>query len=148
MGKSPKQVFLLMQALIKQWYNRGQRQYIRVRCPANGRARFNLRSDGDIYQGHVLDISSAGMACEFDGGMVPPRLRKGSILSKIQLQLNSRLILVDGVVMGSRVDGSGQRPHLWVIVFRNHSDTGAIQKIKDYVREQLQFEFNEQLKYG
>ncbi len=148
MGKSPKQVFLLMQALIQQWYDKGKRQYIRVRCPSNGRSRFNLRSDGDMYQGTILDISSAGMACEFDGGSAPPRLRKGSVLAKIQLKLNSRLILVDGVVMGSRAGGSGQGENLWVIMFRNHEDSGAVQKIKDFVREQLQLEFNERLKYA
>jgi hypothetical protein len=148
MGKSPQQIFTLMKALIGQWYTRGKRQYIRVRCPDRLKSRFNLRRDGDACEGTVLDISSAGMACEFDPGMEPPRLQKGTVLNKVQLKLNSRLIMVDGVIMGSRVDGSGAKPTLWVMVFRNHGDTGAAVKIKDYVRERLQQEFDETLTLG
>lgn len=141
MGRSPAQVMALIQAVIKQWYLRGKRQFIRVNCPDRNRAKFNLRYEGDLYQGTVLDISSTGMACEFDVGMEPKMLSKGASLSSIQLKLNNRLILVDGVMMGSRVDGTGARPTLWVMIFRNHVDTGSIRKIRAYVQDRLQEDF-------
>jgi hypothetical protein len=148
MGRSPQQIFTLMQALIKQWYSRGKRQYIRVRCVDPAKSRFNLRLYGDTYQGTILDVSSAGMACQFDPGAQPDGIKKGMVLEKIQLKLNSRLVMVDGVIMGSRIDGNGEKPPLWVLVFRNHSDTGAVQKIKAYVGERLQQDFDESMLYA
>ncbi|AHC15777.1 PilZ domain-containing protein [Salinispira pacifica] len=144
MGKSPKQTMLLIRAIIKQWYPSSKRRYIRVSCKNHGKTSFNLRRDGDSYNGVILDISSAGMACVFDQGREPLNMQRGAILPKIQLKLNGRLVMVDGVLMGSR-ESDGKL--IYVVIFRNHIDTGGIQKIKDYVMERLQEDFEEKLTY-
>lgn len=144
MGKSPKQTMLLIRAIIKQWYPKTKRRYVRVTCKNHGKTSFNLRRDGDSYNGVIMDISSAGMACVFDRGREPVNMQRGAILPKIQLKLNGRLVMVDGVLMGSR---QNEEQLIYVVIFRNHIDTGGIQKIKDYVMERLQEDFEEQMTY-
>ena len=89
---------------------RGRRKYLRVHCGDN--TKLNLKLGDSIVEGKVIDLSSVGMACVLNS---EKDLALHSMLEKIQLQLKGNLVLVNGIVMGSRPLDDGGRAY--VILF-------------------------------
>jgi hypothetical protein len=80
---------------------RGRRKYIRVFCQEDPFATLNYKYDSSLYQGKLLDISSAGMAARIPG---LPDLPSNSVLKGMQLKLHGVLIMTDVILMGKRSD--------------------------------------------
>jgi hypothetical protein len=80
---------------------KGRRKYIRAFCEDDPNATLNYKSDTGLYQGKILDISSAGLAARI------PKLPDGYINAKLrdmQLKLRGALVMTDVVLMGKRRD--------------------------------------------
>jgi hypothetical protein len=80
---------------------RGRRKYIRAFCENDPTATLNYKNELGIFQGKLLDISSAGFAAK-----IPkfPDLPLNSILKGFQLKLHGTLVMADVVLMGRRRD--------------------------------------------
>ncbi|MCF7929116.1 MAG: PilZ domain-containing protein [Spirochaetales bacterium] len=125
---------------------RGKRQYIRANC-ANRQATFNIEVSDNIYEGEILDISSAGMACRFTQD---PDLAPQTPVGKIQLKLQRRLVMVGGIIAGARSPSGGEAEtgqRVYVVMFTDYISQDAKNRIIRYVysvlEAQLQRELNE-----
>lgn len=110
---------------------RGRRKYVRARCADDRRVSFNVDVQGRRADGTILDISSVGMAVSFSQSV---RLQAKSVLSGIQLRLRATLVRVDGVVLGTRADGTG----VFVILFQHGRDGKSKRRIREYIHMALQ----------
>jgi len=119
---------------------RGKRRFVRAACPKNIVTEFNVQVLGAMYEGHIKDISSAGMACYFKKSV---DLSPKTELSQIQLKLRSRIVMVGGIVAGKRDDEQGQK--LYVILFNKYISTDAKQKISTFIYRTLQGEMQREL---
>ena len=63
-------------------------------------------------------------------------LKKNALLRNIQLKLNGKLVLVDGIIFGSRKDNAGHL--LYVVMFTNGTSESNKIKIHTFIRESLQ----------
>ena len=89
---------------------RGRRKFLRVHCA--DRAGFNFVTKTGMVEGRIVDISVVAMSCT----MNPEReWEKHSVLESIQLKLKGSHCLVRGIVLGSRLNQSGQ--NVYVIIF-------------------------------
>jgi hypothetical protein len=129
-------------ALCKKLYRRGFRKFIRVNPTEQSKAEFNLPGDSTNMKGIIHDISSTGMAFSFAGEKAP-RLPKGKKMDRVQLKLNSRLCLVNGIIMGQR---EVQGRTIFVLLFNRLEETGAVPKIKEFIQQELQLGFT--IKFG
>ena len=80
---------------------RGRRKYIRADCQDDINATLNYKSKDGLFQGKILDISSAGIAAKFEKFA---SLELNSILQNVQLKLRGGLIMADMILMGQRHD--------------------------------------------
>ncbi len=118
---------------------RGKRRFVRATCPKNIVTEFNVQVAGNMYDGHIKDISSAGMACYFNKNI---DLAPKTELSKMQLKLRSRIVMVSGIVAGKR-DDQGQT--LYVVLFNKYISTDAKQRISTFIYRTLQAEMQREL---
>lgn len=110
---------------------RGRRKYLRVHCGDN--TKLNVKLDGSVVEGRILDISSVGMACAL---ATSTELKLHSVLDSIQLQLKGTLCLVNGIVMGSRPLEDGNKAY--VILFEPKTAPVQRDKIRNYLQWALQ----------
>ena len=89
---------------------RGRRKYIRVFCEEDANATMNYKNEDGLFQGKILDISSAGIAAK-----IPkfPDIPPNSLLREVQLKLRGALVMTDAVLMGKRSDD----PNVWILIF-------------------------------
>lgn len=113
--------------------SKGKRKYIRATSTNSRRSTFNFKLGTELKTGIVNDISSVGMSCLFNE---PIELKKNALLPKMQLKLNGRLILVDGIVFGSRKISNKET--LFVIMFTNSIKEDSKAKIHKYIGEVIQ----------
>lgn len=118
---------------------KGKRRFVRAACPKNIVTEFNVQVAGTMYEGHIKDISSAGMACYFNKAV---DLAPKTELAKIQLKLRSRIVMVSGIVAGKRED-EGQK--LYVVLFNKYISTDAKQRISTFIYRTLQAEIQREL---
>ena len=118
---------------------RGKRRFVRAACPKNIPTEFNVQVGPSMYEGHIKDISSAGMACFFNKEVDLPAKTE---LSKIQLKLRSRIVMVSGIVAGKRED---QGKMLYVVLFTKFISTDARQRISTFIYRTLQAEMQREL---
>jgi hypothetical protein len=116
---------------------KGRRKYVRAACHNDGMARVNIRVNGNLVDGAIQDISSVGFSCRFDSD---PRLLKNSLVQNIQLKLRGSLLLVEGVVFGTRQD-SGT---VYVLLFTAKVDGPTRSKVRRYLHIALQAEIEAQ----
>ncbi|QEN05984.1 PilZ domain-containing protein [Thiospirochaeta perfilievii] len=112
---------------------KGKRKYIRATSTNKSKSTFNVQIAGQLNTGTIHDISSVGMSCIFDEDV---ELSKNALLRKMQLKLNGKLILVDGIVFGSRDISDKER--LVVIMFTNSMSDDSKNKIHGYIGDILQ----------
>lgn len=110
---------------------KGSRKFVRVTVP-NGKGELNIETGTDKYQGDIIDISIAGMACSFNGSF-----SKGSYLKSIQLRLWGQLVTLSGTVAGSRETSSGP---VWVVMFDQNLDPETRSKINSFLKRVMQYE--------
>jgi hypothetical protein len=118
---------------------KGKRKFVRANCPKGIATEFNVQVAGSMYEGTIKDISSAGMAVYFNKSVdLPPRTE----LSKIQLKLRSRIVMVSGIIVGMRED---QGHKMYVLLFNRFISTDAKQRISSFIYRTLQAELQREL---
>ncbi len=125
--------------------SKGQRKYVRASSNNTKKSTFNVKIGNELRTGYVNDISSVGMSCVFDAEV---GLSKNAILRNMQLKLNGKLILADGIVFGSRkID---EKTLSYVVMFTNSVSDDSKAKIHAYIGSSLQANLNDELKelYG
>jgi hypothetical protein len=119
--------------------SKGQRKYIRANA-TNKNATFNVKIGNDLFAGNINDISSVGMSCTFD---VDIGLKKNAILRKIQLKLQGKLVLVDGIVFGSRAIENNI--NLYVVMFTNNMSDDTKDKVHSFIGNTIQEQIDREI---
>jgi len=111
---------------------KGRRKYIRLSTEKDSNVTVNLPVNGTYVNGIIKDISVMGFSCVFadDFELSPKKL-----LSDMQLRLQSTLVKAEGVVLGSRMDGSEKR---YVVLLTQRVDPSVKAKIRKFIQVNLQ----------
>ncbi|MFP3091430.1 PilZ domain-containing protein [Treponema sp. TIM-1] len=110
----------------------GRRKYIRVTSDNEALTTINLPYNNDFIKGTIKDISVAGLSCFFP---LDPNIEKNSLISNIQIKLQSILLKAEGIVFGSRMDGLIK---IYVIMFTQRTDPEVRVKIRKFIQSTLQ----------
>lgn len=121
---------------------RGKRRF--VRGMTNPRLdTFNAVVGTSRYSGKVLDVSIAGMACQFTG--LAQRLTVGMELKDIQLVLRGARCQIEGRII--RIDRRGGDSDIYILLFLAESLKPAIKdKIHAFIQVCLQDEIEQEMK--
>jgi hypothetical protein len=121
---------------------RGRRRFVRGIC--NPRLdSFNVGIAVSHYTGKVLDISIAGMACQFNG--LKHKIEVGADLKDIQLVLRGMRCQVSGKII--RIDRHGGDSDVYIILFTAESLTPAVKdKIHSFIHICLQNSVDKELR--
>ena len=111
---------------------RGRRKYLRAHCDNIHEASLSIKFDKEILQGHVHDISSAGMACIINDNI---ELQRDAYLDDILLNLKGNISKVAGKIAGVRKIESND---LYVIMFDYRKTYRERNKIHDFIYYTLQ----------
>jgi len=118
---------------------KGRRKYMRLETRTDAKTTINLpRKDGEYIIGQIIDISAAGLSCIFP---YDPLLGKNTLLSNMQIKLQTTLVKMDGTVFGSREDTAGT---VYVIVF-TEAHPSSRKKIKSHIQKKMQAKFDEEI---
>ncbi|MDR2630935.1 MAG: PilZ domain-containing protein [Spirochaetaceae bacterium] len=118
----------------------GRRKYIRVTSDNEALTTINLPYENEFRKGFIKDISVAGLSCFFPED---PNIGKNSLISNIQIKLQSILLKAEGIVFGSRMDGLIK---IYVIIFTQRTDPEVRVKIRKFIQTALQTRMNAELK--
>ncbi|MDR0706617.1 MAG: PilZ domain-containing protein [Treponema sp.] len=118
----------------------GRRKYIRVTSGNETSTTANIPLDGRFVSVAIRDISSAGFSCIF---VEDPNLPKGTIVTDIQLKLQSTLIRAEAIALGSRAYESMQ---VYVFVFMPQIESEGRYKIHKYIQTAIQNKMDMELK--
>jgi hypothetical protein len=80
---------------------RGRRKYIRAECEDDINAAMNFKEDSSIFNGKILDISSAGIAARVEK---TPVLTPNSVVHSVQCKLRGGIFMTDMIFVGTRRD--------------------------------------------
>jgi hypothetical protein len=121
---------------------RGLRKHIRADTRSETLTTINIPHNGTYVSGEILDISVVGLSCVFTQD---PDLefKKNSLLSDIQIKLQSVLIKAEAIVFGSREDQLGK---VYVLLFTQKVDASVRAKIRIYIQKNLQTRMEDELK--
>jgi hypothetical protein len=119
---------------------KGRRKYIRVTTENMTNTTVNFPINGTFVNGVIRDISVVGFSCTFDKD---PELVKNTLFKDIQIKLQSQLLKAEGIVFGSRMDGSVK---IYVILFTQRIDPEVRTKIRKYIQQNLQDKMDSELK--
>jgi hypothetical protein len=122
--------------LVDAW---GRRKFLRVSTNNDVNTTINIPHDGEFIKGYIRDISVAGLSCYFK---IDPRLEKNSLISNIQIKLQSVLLKVEGIVFGSRMDGLVK---IYVIIFTQRTDPSVRVKIRKFNQSVLQAKMDREM---
>jgi translation elongation factor EF-1beta len=117
----------------------GRRKYIRVTSDNEALTTINLPYNNDFIKGTIKDISVAGLSCFFPED---PDIDKNSLISNIQIKLQSILLKAEGIAFGSRMDGLIK---IYVIIFTQRTDPEVRVKIRKFVQASLQARMDKEL---
>jgi hypothetical protein len=119
---------------------KGRRKYLRATTENEINTTINLPINGTFINGQIKDISVVGISCAFD---MDPNLLKNTLFKDIQVKLQSTLLNVEGIIFGSRMDGSSQ---IYVILFTQRIDPVVRTKIRKYIQQNLQSKMDFELR--
>ena len=119
---------------------KGRRKYIRADTRGETMTTINVPNNSTYTTGEIRDISVVGLSCVF---AQDPELGKNSLLSDIQIKLQSALLKAEAIVFGSRMDGEEK---VYVLVFSQKTDPSVKTKIKTYIQKNLQAKMDTELK--
>ncbi|MBI9098121.1 MAG: PilZ domain-containing protein [Spirochaetaceae bacterium] len=135
-NESTKIIFKLLEANEV----RGKRKYIRAKCSIDD-ASFNVAYNGTLCNGHIIDISSVGMAVTFDK---PLEIPKNTYLKDLQLKLRGILLRVSAVVIGFRqIEGDKT---VYVLLFDQYVSNQMKSRLRLFINKSLQHEMEKKLK--
>jgi hypothetical protein len=80
---------------------KGRRKYIRAFCADDIYATMNYKCPEGLFQGKILDISSAGIAAKISN--FPP-MPANAVLRGIQMKLRGGMVMANAILMGMRQD--------------------------------------------
>ena len=119
---------------------KGRRKYIRMEMNRDPNVTVNLSLNGTYVNGLIRDISVVGFSCSF---AVDPELTKNSLFGDMQLKLQAQLLKAEGIVFGSRLDGTEK---VYVILFTQRVDPNVRTKIRSYIQTHLQSKMDQELR--
>jgi hypothetical protein len=119
---------------------KGRRKYIRATTENETNITVNFPVNGTFVNGLIKDISVVGFSCAFDAD---PELTKNALFQNIQIKLQTQLIKAEGIVFGSRMDGSNK---IYVVLFTKRIDPEVRTKIRKFIQSNLQGKMDEQFK--
>jgi hypothetical protein len=118
---------------------KGRRKFIRAFCEDDPNATMNYKNSDGIFQGKILDISSAGIAARIAKF---PEMPPNSILKDVQLKLRVGLVMLNAVLMGKRRDDKD----VYILLFDpSKTDQDGKIVIHRYIKQSLQ-KYIDQLK--
>lgn len=140
MDEERKSVVSAVQAIVDKHGARGRRRFARTPCLQSGDATLNIRRDRDFHNGVILDISSAGFACQVPSleNYLSLRMR----IDDVQLTLANARLKVEATVAAVR-NGS---PITYVMLFASKLSQANRQKIYTFMRKTSQRNFERSLK--
>ncbi len=118
---------------------KGKRKYVRAQCNLD-EATLNISHKGKLRGGRIVDISSVGMAVQFDANM---EIEKNTYLKDIQLKLRGILLRVSAVVIGHRQIEDNQM--IYVLLFDQYVTNQIKSKLRSYINRSLQHEMERKL---
>jgi len=119
---------------------KGRRKYIRANTSQEANTTLNLPLNGSYIKGQIKDISVVGLSCSIEGN---PDLPKNALFNDIQVKLHTTLLKVEGVVLGSRMDG---KDRIYVLIFSQRVDHDVRAKIRKFIQHNLQAKMDPELK--
>jgi hypothetical protein len=84
-----------------------------------------------VYHGHILDISSAGVAAQFEKFAT---MSPNSLLRDVQLRLRGGLVMTDMILVGQRHDNK----QVYILLFDSKLSTDNKLIIHRYIKQCLQ----------
>ena len=137
MSKAAEKILEIMKIL----HAKGRRKYLRASCEREETpASINMPLDGDFINGFIRDISVVGVSCVFENA---PELAKNSLHKDIQIRLQSILVKVEAVVLGSRDIGDQK---IYVMLFTPRTDPEVKVKIRKYIQHNLQAKMDHEIR--
>jgi hypothetical protein len=119
---------------------KGRRKYIRaIMDKGETSSTINLPVNGNFVNGIIRDISVVGISCTIDGN---PEIPKNTLFKNIQVRLQRNLLKVEGILFGTRTDGTDT---IYVILFTQRIDPDIRTKIRTYIQHTLQQKMNPDL---
>ncbi|MBN1797865.1 MAG: PilZ domain-containing protein [Spirochaetales bacterium] len=113
---------------------KGRRRYVRALCNEK-LDLFNIIWEDKRFQGRILDLSIAGMACFFNDQRL--KLPPGTVLSNIQLVLRGVSCIISGTII--KVLDQAQGRELYIIMFEPAIIKPDIEcKIHNFIFHRLQ----------
>jgi hypothetical protein len=108
---------------------RGRRKFVRAAC-SPGLAQCSLDFEGTRLKAELSDLSSAGAALRFDGGVT---LKAGTVLRDMSFTIKAQRIFASGVVVATRAAEQGGAA-IHVVMFDPASlDEARREKLKSIV---------------
>jgi hypothetical protein len=118
--------------ILKTVQAKGRRRYIRAATENETNTTVNFPLNGTFVNGIIKDISAVGFSCAFTED---PQFTRNSLFQDIQIKLQSMIIKAEGIVFGSRVEGSGK---IYVVLFTQRIDPEVRTRIRKYIQGNLQ----------
>jgi len=119
---------------------KGRRKYMRATTTSDVNATLNMPINGRFVKGQIRDISVVGISCTLDGN---PEISKNTLFKDIQVKLQTSLLKVEGIVIGSRMD---ETERVYVLLFTQRIDPDVRTKIRKYIQHNLQTKMDNELK--
>jgi hypothetical protein len=119
---------------------KGRRKYLRATIDKEANTTINLPYNGEFINGKIKDISVVGISCTMEGD---PDIPKNTLIKDIQVRLQGSLLKVEGIVFGSRFDGTEK---VYVFLFTQRIDPDVRAKIRKYIQQNLQTKIDTELR--
>jgi len=119
---------------------KGRRKFLRAATTKDSNATLNLPINGMFVKGQIKDISVVGISCTLDGN---PEIHKNTLFKDIQVKLQTALLKVEGIIIGSRKEGSER---VYVLLFTQRIDPDVRVKIRKFIQHSLQLKMDAVLK--
>jgi hypothetical protein len=110
----------------------GRRKYLRTESSGGNSISINFAYDNGFLNGAIRDISSAGFSCFFP---IDPQLRKGDIISDMQIKMHTALLRAEGVIHGVRLDDAVK---IYLSAFTAKTDPHTRGQIRKYIQSVMQ----------
>jgi hypothetical protein len=136
LDKAVSQIMMVLQTVNA----KGRRKYIRATIENESNTTVNLPWAGEFVNGMIKDISVVGISCTLDTN---PEIPKNTLFKDIQIKLQSSLLKVEGIVFGSRMEGSEK---IYVLLFTQRNDPDVKTKIRKYIQQNLQNKIDVELR--
>jgi hypothetical protein len=118
----------------------GRRKYIRAITDNEAATKVNIPLGDKFVSGTIRDISAAGFSCAFPED---PCIEKNTLITNMQLKLQSSLLRAEGIVLGSRME---ELMRIYVVVFTPKTDPDVRTRIRLYIQGNIQARMDMEMK--